>query len=66
MRKSDFFGDFQNLAIPSLTLWPCYCMPVLELNTFFLGQDIITQNFSSHGCPYKSYESPPTIMAIST
>ena len=57
MNKSDFCQNLVHLCL-------CYnhtC--VLKLNTFFLGWDMIAKNFSFHSYPYKSYKSPPTIMA---
>ena len=36
----------------------------LELNIFILGWGMIAQKFSSHSCPYKSYETTSNIVTI--
>ena len=61
MCKSDFWVIFK--ALLDLHLRYNYTC-VLKPDTFFLGRDMITQEFSFHSYPYKPYESSPTIAAI--
>ena len=46
MRKSDFGGNFQNLVVFLCLRYSHIC--VLELDTCFLGRDMIAQTFFFH------------------